>query len=164
MGFTVTSPRGPMCCWAGDTRCLPLGLPAASLCPSAASMSKEQGGIHLLAFFCTEGKWGIMKWVCDFSIVKAFPRAVKPKEVWLLVWLGARRKANRKVLCEKERVLLPWLSVWNHISLPLMSAKPQEEKQEKGRESLEQEHQVAALLSIWPNPSVITSTTKRGWD
>lgn len=48
-----------------------------------------------------------MKSVCDFSIVKAFPRAVKPEEVWLLVWLGARRKANRKALCEEEIVCFP---------------------------------------------------------
>lgn len=103
-----------------------------------------------------------------FSIVKAFPGAVKPEEIWPLVWLGARRKANRKVLCEGEIVLFPWPSVWNHISLPLMSGKPQprgKKKSEKGRESLEQEHQVATLpsiLNLGPNPSAITSTTKHG--
>lgn len=52
-----------------------------------------------------------MKSVRDFSIVKAFSEAVKPEEVWPLVWLGARRKANRKVLCEEEIMLLPRPSV-----------------------------------------------------
>lgn len=42
-----------------------------------------------------------------------------------VAWLGTRRKPNRKVVCEGEIMSLPWPCTRDHISLPLVSARPQ---------------------------------------
>lgn len=69
MELTVTCPRGPMHCWAGDTVSL-WGLPAATLCPS--SCIHEQGGINYWLSFAQREDGGLWNQCVISALWKPF--------------------------------------------------------------------------------------------
>lgn len=115
-----------------------------------------------IGFPSHEGKM----WECETCLirgVKAFPGAAKPEEVWPLAWSGTVRKPNRKV-CVEVIMPLPWPYTCNHISLPLVSAKPQpQEKKDEGERSRKSGagthswyQPFDSILNSGPNPAAIT--------